>query len=182
MLGLHKHILDFEILETGNTKTLVFVDSSQYMEAPDRPLLEVTMPGFKNYFLVNVNANNVNVFNSSNLGFNTVLSETCFVDLPDGIWEYKYKICPYKYIYIIKKKMRVTTLLKKLEELYNKIDLSECEGKEDKDQERLLSHIHILIEGAKAAVDKDAKKAQSYYKLADKLITKQLDRLCKKCK
>jgi hypothetical protein len=54
MLGLHTNILDFEVLETGNLKTIVFVDSSQYMEEPDRPLLEVILPGHTKFFLVNV--------------------------------------------------------------------------------------------------------------------------------
>lgn len=182
MLGLHEHNLDFEILETGNSKTLVFVDSSTYMEEPERPLLEVIMPGYTKYFLVNVNARNVNTFNSSTLGFNEVLKKECLVDLPDGVWQFKYKICPYKYVYIVKKSMRVTLLLNKLKSLYNKIDLSECAGKNDDLLKIGLVDIHILIEGAKAVVEKNSKMAEKYYRLADRLIQRQLDRLCKNCK
>lgn len=182
MPGIHEHVLDFEILETGNTKTLVFVDSSTYMEEPDRPLLEVIMPGYTKYFLTNVIARTVNTFNSSTLGLNQVLVQSKLVDLPDGIWEFKYKICPYKYVYKIKKHLRVTMLINKLKSLYNKVDLSECAGTDNKDLQAALVQIHVLIEGAKAAVEKDSRKAQKYYQLADKLIQKALDKFCKNCK
>jgi hypothetical protein len=182
MLGLHAHVLDFEILETGNPKTLVFVDSSQYMEEPEAPLLEVIMPGYTRYLLTNVIAKQVNTFNSSTLGFNKVLNQAALTELPDGVWQYKYKICPYKYVFIVKKVMRVTLLLNKLRDLYNKIDLSECGGKEDRDLQFTLTRIHILIEGAKADAEKNTKRATEYYKLADKLIQKALDKICKHCK
>lgn len=182
MPGLHENVLDFEILETGNLKTLVFVDSSTYIEEPDRPLIEVTMPGYTKYFLANVAARTVNTFNSSTLGLNQVLVQSKLVDLPDGVWIIKYKICPYKYVYIIKKHLRITLLLTKLQSLYDQIDLSECGDKEDKDLQNALVNIHVLIEGAKAAVNKDSKKAQKYYQLADKLIQKALDKFCKNCK
>lgn len=182
MLGIHEHVLDFDILETGNTKTIVFVDESTYMAEPDRPLLEVTMPGYTKYFLVNVTAKQVNTFNSSTLGLNQVLTQSKLVDLPDGVWQYKYKICPYNYVYKIKKVMRVTMLTNKLKSLYNQIDLSECSGTDDKEMQSILVQIHILIEGAKAAVEKDSKKAQKYYQLADKLVQKALDKFCKNCK
>lgn len=182
MLGLHENFLDFEILETGNTKTLVFLDSSTYMENPEKPLLEVIMPGYTKYFLVNINANKINTFNSSNLGINQVLFQTDLVDLPDGIWKFKYKICPYKYVYKVLTKIRITTLLKKLEVLYNQVDLRDCAGKEDRDLETAFVKIDLLIQGSKAAVEKNPKLAQEYYQLADKLIQKQLDKFCKNCK
>lgn len=181
-LGLHKSILDFEILETGNTKTLVFVDSSQYDGEPDRPLVEVTLPGYTKYFLANVTAKQVNTFNSSTLGWNQVLVESKLVDLPDGIWKFKYKICPYKYIYKVKYHMRVTQLLKKLELLFNEIELTDCSSKDDDELQKIIGKIYILIEGAKSVVNKDTNKAYEWYQLANKLVEKQLDKFCKNCK
>lgn len=181
MLGLHKHILDFEILETDNLKTLVFVDSSQYMDEPDRPLLEVILPGHTKYFLVNVTAKNVNTFNSSTLGLNKALVQSEMLDLPDGIWHFKYKICPYKYVFVIKSVMRVSLLLNKLKSLYQKLDLTECNSKEAAKIDRELTRIHVLIEGARAEANNDPEKASDYYNLADRMIQKQLDKLCKSC-
>jgi hypothetical protein len=181
MAGLHRHELDFEILETGNPKTLVFVDSSEYMEEPERPLLEVVLPGHTKYLLVNVQARKVNTFNSSTIGINEVLSEECLVELPDGVYELKYKICPYKHVFICKKHMRVTQLNQKIALLHSKIDLADCHIKDDVELQKELFRIYSLIEGAKAVVNYNSVKAQSYYQLADKLVQKQLDKICKNC-
>lgn len=181
MLGVHEHKLDFEILETGNTKTLVFLDSSQYFEEPDGPMLEVTMPGYNKYFLTEVTARKVNTFNSSTLGFNRVLDIADLTDLPDGVWQFKFKICPYKYIYKIKNYMRVTQLTQKLQNVYQQIDLSDCQTKADKDIQDDLVRIHVLIEGAKAEVNHNLKKAQSYYQLANTLVDKLSKKFCQNC-
>jgi hypothetical protein len=181
MLGVHEHVLDFEILETGNPKTLVFLDSSQYMEAPERPLIEVILPGYTKYLLANVVASTVNTFNSSTIGLNTVLVQAGLVDLPDGIWQFKFKICPYKYINITKNVLRVTQLIIKLNTLYTKIDLSVCQSKEDKQMHETLVHIHVLIEGARAEANANCRKAQSYYQLANELVNKLLDKYCLNC-
>lgn len=182
MPGLHRHHLDFEILETGNTKTLVFADSSSYMEEPERPLLEIVLPGFTKYFLVNIQARKVNTFNSSTIGINEVFSEECLVDLPDGVYNFKYKICPYNSVFICKKHMRVALLNEKIAQLNSKIDLADCDTKNDLSLQQDLFKIYSLVEGAKIVVNYDSKKAQSYYQLADKLVQKQLDKICKNCK
>lgn len=182
MAGIHKHILDFEILELGNPKTIVFVDASQYMETPERPLLEIIPPGYNKYFLVNVQAGKVNTFNSSTIGFHTVLNQSELIDLPDGIWEYKYKICPYKYVYVTKRFLKSSLLNNRIEYLYERIDLQECHVKEDEALKKDLVEVHLLIEGAKSTANKNPEKASSYYKLADKLVGKLLDKFCKNCK
>lgn len=182
MAGIHKHILDFEILDTGNPKTLVFVDSSEYMEEPERPLLEVVMPGYNKYVLVNVIAKRVNTFNSSTLNINQVLTSDCLVDLPDGLWQFKYKICPYKYTYKTKNFMRTALLQNKLAYLEDQIDLAGCEAQENKETKVELLNIYMLIEGAKNLANMNGKKAASYYQLADKMVSKLIDKFCKNCK
>ena len=181
MLGLNEHKLSFELLETGNPKTLVIFDSSYYYEEPERPLLEITLPGYNKYFLVNVEARKVNTFNSNTIGLTDTLDTDEFIDLPDGVYGFKFKICPYNYVYTVQKKMRVTSLLKKLEEVYNKIDLSDCSTKEDRVIQFDLVRIHILIEGAKAVVNKNSKKAFDNYQLANKLVDKLINKFCKNC-
>lgn len=182
MAGLHRHVLNFDILDTGNPKTLVFLDESEYMEQPERPLLEVVMPGFDKYFLVNIEASKVNTFNSNTLNLTAVLKQDFLTNLPDGIWDFRYKICPYDKVFTCKKHMRTALLNEKLALLHSKIDLSDCDTKDDKDLEKDLFRIYSLIEGAKAVVNINAKKAQSYYQIADKMIQKLLDKFCKNCK
>lgn len=183
MLGTHRNNLDFEILETGNTKTLIFVDSSQYIGHPDRPLLEVFLPGFSKYLLTNVVASQVNTFNSSTLGLNKSLNINFLQDLPDGVWILRYKICPYDFIFIDKKHMRVTQLLVKLQNLYNEISIEECDCPTQTDSfiQKQLTRIHILIEGAKSVVNLDSSKAQRYYQLANRLIDDLSKKFCKNC-
>jgi len=183
MLGTHRNYLDFEILETGNPKTLVFVDSSQYMESPDRPLLEVFLPGFHKYLLTNVVSSQVNTFNSSTLGLNKTLNINFLQDLPDGVWSFRYKICPYDYIFIDKKHMRVTLLMNKLNTLYNHVEIDGCSCPTQTDVfiQKQLTRIHILIEGAKSVVNIDSVKAFKYYNLASKMIDELLKKFCKNC-
>lgn len=182
MAGIHRHILNFDILDTGNPKTLVFLDESEYMEEPERPLLEVVMPGFDKYFLVNIEARKVNTFNSNTLHLTAVLKQDFLTNLPDGVWDFRYKICPYDKVFTCKKHMRMALLNEKLVILHDKIDLADCDTKENKDLEKDLFKIYSLMEGAKAVVNANVKKAQSYYQLADKLVQKLLDKFCKNCR
>jgi|GEM_PF-2386647 hypothetical protein len=183
MLGIHSNHLDFEILETGNLKTLVFVDSSQYMEAPDGPLIEVFLPGFNKYLLANVVASQVNTFNSSTLGLNDSLSVDCLQDLPDGVWSIRFKICPYQYVFIDKKHMRVSQLMYKLQNLYNELSIDGCDCPTQNDVyiQKTLTRIHILIEGSRSVVNADSVKASRYYQLANKLVDELTHRFCKNC-
>ncbi len=181
MLGIHKHILDFDIVSTGNAKTLIFVDSSQYMENPERPLLEVLAPGYTKYFLVNYFASEVTTFNSSTLGFNQVLNQTDLVELPDGVWVIKQKICPYEYVNKTKKYMKVDQLMNKVSQLNDKLDLLDCDVTDDIKVQSDLVKIYTLIEGAKSVVNLDSIKAKNYYDTANKLVQSYLNKLCKNC-
>jgi hypothetical protein len=184
MAGLHRNILDFEILETGNLKTLVFVDSSQYYTAPESPLLEVYLPGFNKYLLTNVVASQVNTFNTSTLGLNESLNINYLQDLPDGVWSFRYKICPYQFVYVDKKHMRVTYLMSKLAQLYNEISLDGCSCPDRVDAyiQKQLTRIHMLIEGSKGIVNIDSVKAFRYYQLANRLVDELLKKFCKNCR
>lgn len=180
-LGIKRTILDFEILETGNPQTLVFVDSSQYIEPPDRPLLEVFLPGYDKYLLTNVAANQVNTFNSNTLGLANALFINHLTVLPDGIWKFRFKICPYNYIFIDKSYMRTTLLELKLDQAYNQIDLLKCMDKTTAYILDELTKVEILIKGAKAAVNKDEKKSYSYYQLANRIVDEIINKHCKNC-
>lgn len=182
MKGTHSHKLSFEVFETNNPKTLVFIDSSEYFQEPDRPLLEITLPGYDKYLLVNVVARNVNTFNSSTIGLNKVLKVNQLSELPDGTWKFRYKICPYNLIYVDKKVYRTTAINNKLKKLYENLDLQDAYIKSNTDLHRDLSYIHILIKGAQTVVENDMRKAYDNYQLADKLIDKALKKFCKNCR
>ena len=93
-LELSTHHLDFDIYESDyNPKTMVFLDKSSYMETPEKPKLEVILPGFVDSKVVPINPNSLNVLNTSALGISSINS---FEDLPDGAYTLTYRICPHE--------------------------------------------------------------------------------------
>jgi hypothetical protein len=183
MQGLRQHNLDFEIISTGNPKTLVFIDASTYFATPEKPLLEITLPGYNKYFLANVVASKVNTFNSNTIGLTRVLNESELTELPDGIYRFRYKICPYDEVFIDKKYFRTTQIENKLAELYGKLEASDCSATDDKSLLMELAEVHALIEGAKGVrvgciTDR---KANSFYQLALALVEKLTNKLCNNC-
>lgn len=182
MKGLRENIIDFEILRTGNPKTMVFVDSSDYIGEPDRPLLEVIFPGYNKFFLVNVVARQVNTFNSNTLGFTDLLNSDCLVDLPDGVYRLKYKICPYTVNYKVKNIFRSVLLEDKLKYIYDKLEASACSIKEDKKILSDIAEIHMLLEGCHYIVESNQKKATEFYALASNITHNTIKKLDKTCR
>lgn len=181
MKGLKQHILDFEVIPTGNPKTLVFIDSSEYYTEPEKPLLEVTLPGYTKYFLVNVIARQVNTFNSNTIGLTELLNGDALVSLPDGAYHFRYKVCPYTVLHKDKVVFRTTLIENKLSDVYNQLEATDCSKKNDQEILNSLVEIHALIEGAKAVVCKNEKKANDFYSLANTLVDKINNKLCKTC-
>jgi hypothetical protein len=180
-LGIQRNILDFEILEVGNPNTIVFVDSSQYMEPPDRPLLEVILPGYTKYVLTNVIPNQVNTYNSNTLNLSQSLGINHLTILPDGVWQFKYKICPYDYVYLYKNHLRTVLINEKIDKAYNDLELLGCTDKTTEYILNQIAQVHILLRGAKAAVNVDTKVAGKYYQTANSIIDEVLNKFCKNC-
>lgn len=175
-LGIKKNILDFEILSTGNPKTLVFLDSSEYMTEPERPLLELTLPGHSKYFLLNVVARKVNTFNSNTIGLSEVFDSNCLVELPDGVYTAKFKICPYDKVWIQKSFLRTTLLEKSLDKILTYINL-DCEK-----EKKIFVDIMVLIEAAKANVKNNIiKKGIEQFAAAIELTSDFLRKLTNVC-
>jgi hypothetical protein len=181
MKGLKQHILNFEIIPTDNSKTLVFIDSSEYYTEPERPLLEITLPGFNKYFLTNVVARKVNTFNSNTIGLTAFGTGDGLADLPDGVYKFRFKVCPYDKVFIDKSFFRTTLIEKRLAEVYNQIEATDCSKKHDDQILSDLVEVHVLLEGAKAVVCKNEIKASDFYKLASQLLDRILKKLCKTC-
>ena len=181
-LGFHKNDLSFEIIDTGNEKTFVFVDCSQYIKMPDSPILEASLPGFCEKAIAEIRFDQVNTLNSYSLNLNKAQRESQLLILPDGVWKLKYKICPYEYIHTKKNYLRITTLNNKLKQVYNSLDLYACDSQTSDYLKHQLIDINILIEGAKAAVNVHPHKAEEYYKSADTLVNSILRKHCSTCK
>ena len=181
MKGFRENILDFEIVPTGNPKTLVFIDSSIYIGQPDGPRLQILAPGYNRYLLANIVANQVNTFNSNTLGLTELLNADCLVDLPDGVYRLTYEICPYQANHKVKSICRTTILEQRLMAVYAKLDVSDCTKKEDIKILNDLAEIHMLIEGCHSVANIDERKATEFYALASKLVDRLIKKLEKCC-
>ena len=176
--GIRSHFLNFEVLDTGNTKTLVFLDSSEYFENPETPLLEVTLPGARKYFLVNVAARKVNTFNANTLGLTAVLNNESLIDLPDGVYTLTYKICPYKYLNRTKYFLRATKLHQDINRLLDDLEESDCVMREEKKLKMESVEIFLLIESAKASAELNhPEKASDKYQQAAKRVAVLLKKI-----
>lgn len=178
MKGIHQNILNFFILDTNDPKSMVFVDASEYIENPEKPILEIVLPGMNKYLLVNISPRKVNTFTSNTFNLTpTILNECETIDLPDGIYRFKYKICPYKYINRVKYYLRITSLSNKLNHILDKLD---CEIELSEKLKQEIIDILILIESAKASAELgNNEKASNKYKLADKKTNILVDKIIK---
>lgn len=181
-LGINKNDLSFLILDTDNPKTLVFIDTSYYYKNPDRPLLEITPPGFSKYFLVNIVARQVNTLNSTNIGMTDFLESLCLSDLADGIWTFKYKICPYDQVFTIQYHLRTVRLEQTLCQIFNSLDFSDCDIQEDEFIKKNVTDIMLAIASGKAnARAGNIREAHALYNIANDLAVSILNKLSKIC-
>lgn len=175
MKGLRKHHLDFEILETNNPKTIVFMDSSNYFTNPTTPVLQLQRPGHNDLITVNVDFGKVNTFNSHTLGITDILRGDDTVVLEDGVWKAIYRICPYNELYVTKHFVRFEYLNECLFKIYENLDTECCEDKYNSVKKQLMD-IYILMESAKGnAYLNKVDKATKDFTLASKKINKLLN-------
>lgn len=172
--------LNFDIIDTHDFKTLGLVDTSWYN--PDikveTPTLEVIPPGYAitaaPYFMINA----LNIFNSNNLGITKATCEEELIELPDGIYRFKYSICPNDKLFIEKFYLRTDRIKCRYTQAFLNLDLNTCDDPLDRDKRRKLDEIEFYINGAVAAANnQNAKLATDLYNKADKL----LDRYGSKC-
>jgi hypothetical protein len=162
-LSILTNILDFDIYDLDyNPKTLVFMDKSFYMESPEKPMLEVTPPGFVEARVIPIRANELNIINSSILGLSSLDD---FSDLPDGIYTLTYRVCPPEVFYKTKLYLRTVALEYKLWEILTVKDTF------TKEEEKKIVLFDRLLKTAKSyAFYGNAVKAQLYYKEAESVI------------
>lgn len=185
MPAIIKNYLDFEILPTENPKILIFIDASEYIdERPEKPILEILLPGFNRSFVVNIIPKKINILNANTIGITKTFinNYNCLTDLPDGVWTLTYMICPYDLVSTTKHILRDAQLLKKLDELYRLLDLADCSLKEDRTFKNKMVDIEIFLKTAHTyAKDGNCEKASKYYQIADKFTNDLTKKLTNKC-
>lgn len=179
--------LDLDIITTHNPKTLGVVDISLYDVGQNisAPTLEVTPPGF-NKVAFPFEPGKVNIINSNNVKLTSTLNASELVNLPDGIWIFRYSIQPALKNFVQRKYFRTDNIQYKFYQIFLSVD-SECNdndycltSKSKKDQEKKLMDIKLMINGSIAAANRgDDSIAMQMYKRADSLIDRF--NICKDC-
>lgn len=186
MPAIFENILDFEILDIDNPKIIVFLDCSQYMhDNPELPILDVIMPGFNRKSSANIVAKQINILNANTIGITKAVIHdySCLIDLPDGVYTFTYRICPYDKVQVTKQYLRTTQLNIQVKALYRLLENTDCSLLEDRKLKNKLLDIEQFISGGKAfAEDGNPIKASNFYQIAAKFTSDLLKTLTSKCR
>jgi len=172
--------LDLALLDTHNLTNICVLDTSVYPSGFNKvnPSLEITAPGFSSVTL-DFTPGSIQIYKSSNLG---VVCEWCDeIELPDGIWKFKYTMYPATTYFIEKNMVRVDRLQQKFDEVYINLDITECDEKVKKADKDVLSIVDTYIQAAIAAGNKCIEKRfHTYYNKAYEILNKYIN--SKTCK
>lgn len=150
-LDIEIYKIDFLILASNDPKTIVILDRSNYLDNPQKPLLDIILPGFTGGISVNYNLNGITVLDSDKLG----LTESCeynnLANLPDGVYQIKMKVCPYDELFSKKCHLKTQDLENKFDDLILSMDKFICKEHDNKIKESIID-IDILIKSAKAEI------------------------------
>lgn len=171
MKGIYKNIINFSVIADGNPSTLVVLDSSEYMdENPEKPKIDILMPGYAEWKSFALIPNQVNVFNSNLLEANC--SKDGLSPIPDGIYWITIRVCPYDKSFKTLPYLRTCLLEYSFQNLLLSLDTTSCSQKDATVIERKLIQFQIFIETAKANVEiGNTDRAMDYYRLAEKVIS-----------
>jgi hypothetical protein len=167
MLNIETYEIRFSILEGNDNKVLYLLDHSKYLDAPEKPLVCITPPGYTGRIEIPYSPNSIITINSDHLQLTDSCEYEELADLPDGVYHITLKVCPYDELFCSKYYLRVNKLESEYEKFlltYNEID--------DKVLKTLIE-IEILIKSAKvSAAYGDPKSATSKYDAAMKKINR----------
>lgn len=173
ILTIQTNVLDFDILEVLDPKSISIIDKSSYLDGrPDKPTLEVLAPGYSKSHLVPFRPFNINIVNAGQLNIGCGSN----VNLPDGVYCITLRVCPQEEVFITKTYLK-TDLIdyeydQKLLMILNNRQLSE-------DLKRKFQDIELILMAAKShAKNGNTKEATSLYHKAQKY----LDKINCKCK
>lgn len=172
--------LNFNVIETGNCKTLGIVDTSNYIpgQVIVEPTLTVYVPGYPNPVAMNFLSRRVNIYNSNNLNVTCSDDGLGLINLPDGVYKAIYTIKPSTTYSTEKQFLRTCKIECKLDGALLKVDILNCEDRLRVAKINKLKEIDFMISSAKASANiGDAKLALELYKRADQ----ELDILGAKC-
>ena len=179
-----KHTLSLEIFDTLNECIMPIMDTSLYAEGVpvDCSFLDVLAPGFSCAVRLDVDPGFCSLnLTACDLGIQTKDCGTIFYNLPDGVYAIKYSVAPNDYVFVEYNHLRITTFMKKFNEVLCSINLAACDPlPEVKEKLKELRLIEMLIKAAKAKVEFCHKPSEGMdlYEYAKKRLDKLACTVC----
>ncbi len=167
-----KFNLNFVVEDYGNPKMLVLTDLSQYPKNPEKPIWQITLPGFDKAIELLALPNKSMYIDSNLLGFSTNVAACDLLDLPDGIWSICYKICPYDELFHCGYFYKTASIEKQFDTLLANLTV-DANGEFSSCSVSDVESLSLLIESCKACARLGYKdKAVHRYTAATKLLNK----------
>lgn len=152
---INRHKLDFKILDDEDTKSLCFLDKSDYFKRPEKPMLEVKFPNIDRIYSIMIDS----------CGFNKLTTKSlCYLDsvqdFPDGLYEFRYSVAPNDKVFLRKKFFKVSKLKKDLKNILENLD----------DNDELISNLYKIDLYLTAVNLVNEELAVTFYKEAQKQL------------
>jgi len=151
LIGIDTYNIDYYILPTNDPKTITLLDNSHYLSLPEKPLINVILPGFTGSVQFPYIPGGLITIDSDSLDLTENTDYDYTADLPDGVYQITMKVCPYDQLYNKKCYLKTTKFDEQFQQLLLCITPDCCE-----DQRKLkdeIVDIDILIQSAKAEVN-----------------------------
>ncbi len=168
-------VLDLFYLDSHSSAYLAIADVSEYPTPFNivSPTIVVTIPS-GGYVTLTFTPRQINILDSTDLGI--TCGDDSKVDLPDGVYKFKYQIGTSKIYSVEKSFLRTDKLQEKYDAAFLKLDLANCDFPTSVEQKKYLDNINIYIQEAIAAANQCALDVAS--KLYNK-ATRMLDNFLK---
>lgn len=173
--------IDFQVTSIFNPKYLIVVDTSDWQLIKGKTsIIEITLPGFKDPVTLYYGQNQVNSFNSIQLGLNCQgceIKDENLHDLPDGIYKITVKGSPSKFQFT-RKFLKTDNIRLELDKLFINLGLGcAIPNKECLD---LIQRIDFFLKSAESNMREGNEcEAQELLFKAEKEINKL--KKCKSC-
>jgi hypothetical protein len=142
--------LNLEVYDSKqDCKNLMIIDKSYYIADVETPLLEITLPGYTTSLTFNFQPEKLNIYNSYNFRLSDYADTELLVNLPDGVYTFKYSICGVSKSYKQFEHLRTCQLECRADKAFASLVTNCLEFDERK--LKILQKVDVLIRGAKAS-------------------------------
>jgi hypothetical protein len=167
ILTVKSNELNFEIIDSLDPRTIAFLDKSVYLESsPDKPMVEVLIPGSTKPIVVPFRTNEYNVITGGQLNISCGKNST----LPDGVYTLKISVCPHEYVFLSKTFLKASLLEYELDSIL----LKQLEHRDiPKNFKKDFEYSIRLLEAAKIHAERgNINESTNLYKKVSKIVNK----------